>query len=187
MEGVEVRGWWKAVRRRILSGTIANPTFRAGPVSRLSFRPGTLRTWPALMRRWMGEGGLCAGFGRCRAGIRCGGSMAKKSSYFIGGLAIAAVMIGALPAAQGIGASDQRAAGPSGQSQRQGRPDGRAPHHRGEEGPDRDRARNRQKSRTERQAPHHGRLRSDVQPGDGAVDGASGRPLRRLTPITFVC
>jgi hypothetical protein len=31
--------------------------------------------------------------------------MAKKSSYFIGGLAIAAVMIGALPAAQGIGAS----------------------------------------------------------------------------------
>ena len=31
--------------------------------------------------------------------------MAKKSSYLIGGLAIAAVMIGALPAAQGIGAS----------------------------------------------------------------------------------
>ena len=31
--------------------------------------------------------------------------MAKKSSYFIGGLAIAAVMIGALPATQGIGAS----------------------------------------------------------------------------------
>jgi len=29
--------------------------------------------------------------------------MAKKSSYFIGGLAIAAVMIGALPATQGIG------------------------------------------------------------------------------------
>ena len=33
------------------------------------------------------------------------GHMAKKSSCFIGGLAIAAVMIGALPAAQGIGAS----------------------------------------------------------------------------------
>ena len=31
--------------------------------------------------------------------------MAKKSSYLIGGLAIAAVMIGALPAAQGIDAS----------------------------------------------------------------------------------
>ena len=31
--------------------------------------------------------------------------MATKSSYLIGGLAIAAVMIGALPAAQGIGAS----------------------------------------------------------------------------------
>ena len=31
--------------------------------------------------------------------------MAKKSSYLIGGLAIAAVMIGALPATQGIGAS----------------------------------------------------------------------------------
>ena len=31
--------------------------------------------------------------------------MAKKSSYLIGGLAIAAVMIGALPAAQGIGAT----------------------------------------------------------------------------------
>ena len=31
--------------------------------------------------------------------------MAKKSSYFIGGLALAAVMIGALPAAQGIAAS----------------------------------------------------------------------------------
>ena len=31
--------------------------------------------------------------------------MVKKSSYFIGGLAIAAVMIGALPAIQGIGAS----------------------------------------------------------------------------------
>jgi len=30
--------------------------------------------------------------------------MAKKSSYFIGGLAIAAVMIGALPAAQSIAA-----------------------------------------------------------------------------------
>jgi len=30
--------------------------------------------------------------------------MAKKSSYFIGGLAIAAVMIIALPATQGIGA-----------------------------------------------------------------------------------
>ena len=33
--------------------------------------------------------------------------MAKKSSYFIGGLAIAAVMIGALPAAQGIDASSK--------------------------------------------------------------------------------
>jgi hypothetical protein len=31
--------------------------------------------------------------------------MAKKSSYFIGGLAIAALMIGALPAAQSIAAS----------------------------------------------------------------------------------
>ena len=31
--------------------------------------------------------------------------MVKKSSYFIGGLAIAAVMIGALPAAQSIAAS----------------------------------------------------------------------------------
>lgn len=31
--------------------------------------------------------------------------MAKKSSYFIAGLAIAAVMIGALPAAQSIAAS----------------------------------------------------------------------------------
>ena len=31
--------------------------------------------------------------------------MAKKSSYFIGGLAITAVMIGALPAAQSIAAS----------------------------------------------------------------------------------
>ena len=29
----------------------------------------------------------------------------KKSSYFVGGLAIAAVMIGALPVTQGIGAS----------------------------------------------------------------------------------
>ena len=36
--------------------------------------------------------------------------MAKKSSYFIGGLAIAAVMIGALPAAQGIGASSKEPA-----------------------------------------------------------------------------
>ena len=34
----------------------------------------------------------------------------KKSSYFIGGLAIAAVMIGALPAAQGIGASSKEPA-----------------------------------------------------------------------------
>src|SRR5216110_2409291 len=33
--------------------------------------------------------------------------MAKKSSYFIGGLAIAAVMIGALPAAQSIAASSK--------------------------------------------------------------------------------
>ena len=33
--------------------------------------------------------------------------MARKSSYFIGGLAIAAVMIGALPAAQGIGTNTQ--------------------------------------------------------------------------------
>jgi hypothetical protein len=33
--------------------------------------------------------------------------MAAKSSYVIGGLAIAAVMIGALPAAQGIGASSK--------------------------------------------------------------------------------
>jgi hypothetical protein len=31
--------------------------------------------------------------------------MAKKSSYLIGGLAIAVMMIGALPAAQGIGAN----------------------------------------------------------------------------------
>jgi hypothetical protein len=31
--------------------------------------------------------------------------MASKSSYLIGGLAIAAVMVGALPAAQGIAAS----------------------------------------------------------------------------------
>jgi hypothetical protein len=31
--------------------------------------------------------------------------MAKKSSYLIGGLAIAAMTIGALPAAQGIGAT----------------------------------------------------------------------------------
>src|SRR5256885_655836 len=36
--------------------------------------------------------------------------MAKKSSYLIGGLAIAAVMIGALPAAQGIGASSKEPA-----------------------------------------------------------------------------
>ena len=36
--------------------------------------------------------------------------MAKKSSYLIGGLAIAAVMIGALPAAQGIAASSQEPA-----------------------------------------------------------------------------
>jgi hypothetical protein len=36
--------------------------------------------------------------------------MARKSSYFIGGLAIAAVMIGALPAAQGIGASTKEPA-----------------------------------------------------------------------------
>src|SRR3954467_11337836 len=36
---------------------------------------------------------------------RFGGPMAKKSSYLIGGLTIAAVMIGALPATQGIGAS----------------------------------------------------------------------------------
>jgi hypothetical protein len=35
--------------------------------------------------------------------------MAKKSSYFIGGLAVAAVMIAALPAAQGIGASTKEA------------------------------------------------------------------------------
>ncbi len=35
--------------------------------------------------------------------------MAKKSSYLIGGLAIAAVMIGALPAAQGIGAATKEA------------------------------------------------------------------------------
>ena len=35
--------------------------------------------------------------------------MAKKSSYLIGGLAIAAVMIGALPAAQGIDASTKEA------------------------------------------------------------------------------
>ena len=35
--------------------------------------------------------------------------MAKKSSYFIGGLAIAAVMIGALPAAQSIAASGKEA------------------------------------------------------------------------------
>ena len=33
--------------------------------------------------------------------------MASKSSYVIGGLTIAAVMIGALPAAQGIGASSK--------------------------------------------------------------------------------
>src|SRR6188474_2858172 len=55
------------------------------------------------MRRWMGEGGLCAGFGKSRAGTVSEGPMAKKSSYLIGGLAIAAVMIGALPATQGIG------------------------------------------------------------------------------------
>ena len=113
-------------------------------------------------------------------------TMAKKSSYLIGGLAIAAVMIGALPAAQGIGATQQRAAGCSGQPQRQGRPAGRAPHHRGEEGPDRDGAGDRPNARTDRQAPDHGRLRPDVQPGDGAVDGASGRPLRRLTRSQFV-
>jgi hypothetical protein len=35
--------------------------------------------------------------------------MAKKSSYFIGGLAIAALMIGALPAAQSIAASGKEA------------------------------------------------------------------------------
>ena len=35
--------------------------------------------------------------------------MAKKSSYFIGGLAITAVMIGALPAAQSIAASGKEA------------------------------------------------------------------------------
>ena len=34
--------------------------------------------------------------------------MASKSSYLIGGLAIAAVMVGALPAAQGIGASTKQ-------------------------------------------------------------------------------
>ena len=33
--------------------------------------------------------------------------MASKSSYLIGGLAMAAVMIGALPAAQGIGATSK--------------------------------------------------------------------------------
>jgi uncharacterized membrane protein len=36
--------------------------------------------------------------------------MAKKSSYLIGGLAIAVMMIGALPAAQGIGATVKEAA-----------------------------------------------------------------------------
>ena len=36
--------------------------------------------------------------------------MAKKSSYFIGGLAVAAVMIGALPAAKGIDASSKEPA-----------------------------------------------------------------------------
>jgi hypothetical protein len=36
--------------------------------------------------------------------------MASKSSIFIGGLAISALMIGALPAAQGIGASTQEPA-----------------------------------------------------------------------------
>ena len=35
--------------------------------------------------------------------------MAKKSSYLIGGLAIAAMTIGALPAAQGIGATVKEA------------------------------------------------------------------------------
>src|SRR5947208_5127685 len=59
------------------------------------------------MRRWMGEGGICVGFGRCRAGTVSEGRMAKKSSYLIGGLAIAAVTIGALPAAQSIAASSK--------------------------------------------------------------------------------
>ena len=36
--------------------------------------------------------------------------MAKKSSYLIGGLAVAAVMIGALPAAQSIAASSKEPA-----------------------------------------------------------------------------
>jgi hypothetical protein len=35
--------------------------------------------------------------------------MAKKSSYLIGALAVAAVMVGALPAAQGIGAATKEA------------------------------------------------------------------------------
>jgi hypothetical protein len=35
--------------------------------------------------------------------------MASKSSYWIGGLALVAVMIGALPAAQGIAAATQEA------------------------------------------------------------------------------
>ena len=35
--------------------------------------------------------------------------MAKKSSYLIGGLAVIATMVGALPAAQGIGAATKEA------------------------------------------------------------------------------
>ena len=51
--------------------------------------------------------------------------MATKSNYLIGGLAIAAVMIGALPAAQGI-VSPRKKRRSRGQPQRQGRPAGRA-------------------------------------------------------------
>jgi hypothetical protein len=55
----------------------------------------------------MGRGGFALGSGQAGPALDAEGHMARKSSYVIGGLAIAAVMIGALPAAQGIGTSTQ--------------------------------------------------------------------------------
>ncbi len=113
--------------------------------------------------------------------------MASKSSYLIGGLAIVAMMVGALPAAQGMAPPPKNM--PAIQVNRGAKGDRlvvprtiavkKAPTETA-----RDTIKNPEQTE---QAPDHGRLRPDVQPGDRAGAGARRRPLRRLIAITSVC
>src|SRR5262249_27138812 len=132
--------------------------------------------------------------------------MARKSSYLISGLAAMAAMIVALPAAEGIGAAKKEAS-PLVQVNRASKgnrlvhpltvvvrkPAVRARRVRNAgrprpAGADQHAGAGPTARQTRRQAAEdHGRLRTAVQSGRGAVNGPPRRPLRGIIAITFAC